>query len=109
MYKIKIDATDRYRKTVELVNVIGSEEMQLAAVTGDIDIVATIRDILEDKGITIEDIGEFESNPGPGSFTGLKIGSSIANVLNWALGRKSIKELTFPDYGREPNISPRKK
>ena len=56
-----------------------------------------------------KDITEYESNPGPGSFTGLKIGTTIANVFNWALGKKKINELALPEYGREPNITPRKK
>ena len=47
----------------------------------------------------------YDVNKGPGSFTGIKIGVTIANVLNWALGKKKISELVVPDYGREPNIT----
>lgn len=38
----------------------------------------------EDKKLT--DIKEIEVNTGPGSFTGLRVGVSVANVLGWALG-----------------------
>ena len=34
----------------------------------------------------IKDISEIEVNTGPGSFTGLRVGVSIANALGWALG-----------------------
>ena len=72
---------------------------------GDIDIVSAIKGLLEENNLPIENVDEFTSNLGPGSFTGLKIGATIANVLNWALGKKNIKELDIPEYGRDPNIT----
>lgn len=44
-------------------------------------------------------------NEGPGdSFTGLKVGASIANAINYALGKIGPSEVKLPNYGKEPNI-----
>ena len=100
MYKILIDAAKRYEKSVKLVK----GEEGVAEKSGDIDIVVAIKEILTKHSLKLKDIDEFEANPGPGSFTGLKIGVTIANTLNWALGKKKSKDLTLPKYGSEPNI-----
>ena len=36
----------------------------------------------------LEDIEDISSNPGPGSFTGLRVGAAVAQTLNFALGKK---------------------
>lgn len=108
MYRIKIDATKRREKAVSLVEIGDDKETVLAEKKGDIDIVVAIRDLLKENKMPIKDIDEFVSNLGPGSFTGLKVGVTIANVLNWALGRKTITELDVPEYGAPPNIHPLK-
>jgi len=108
MYKIKIDASKRREKEVTLVEIKGNVEDVVAGKKGDIDIIVAIKELLEENNIQIDKIDEFISNLGPGSFTGLKIGVTIANVLNWALKRKNIKELSVPEYGREPNITLKK-
>jgi len=108
MYKIKIDASKRREKEVTLVELKGNTEAVVAEKRGDIDIVVAIKELLEENNIPIDNIDEFISNLGPGSFTGLKIGATIANVLNWALGKKTIKELSVPEYGRDPNITLKK-
>lgn len=108
MYKIFIDATERYNKIVKLIKVVKDKERVVASKEGDLDIVSTISQLLKDKKLESKDIGIVESNPGPGSFTGLKISSTISNVLNWALKRKKSNELGYPNYGREPNITLKK-
>jgi tRNA threonylcarbamoyladenosine biosynthesis protein TsaB len=35
---------------------------------------------------TLKDISEIEVFPGPGSFTGLRVGVAIGNALSWSLG-----------------------
>ncbi len=105
MYKIKIDTSKRYEKSVELLIIENNVEKVLAGEVGDIDIVSTIKDILEKNNLKPQSISEFIAYPGPGSFTGLKMGVTAVNVLNWALGKKEVTELTYPIYGGEPNIS----
>jgi len=75
---------------------------------GDLDVVSTIAQLLTNHNLKPEDvvIDYFE---GPGdSFTGLKIGSAIANTFNFATGKINSAEAKLPNYGREPNISLRK-
>jgi tRNA A37 threonylcarbamoyltransferase TsaD len=105
MYKILIDSTERYEKSVKLVK---SGDVVVAEKKGDIDIISTIAQILKNNELNPKDIELYEVSPGPGSFTGLKIGTTVANVLNWALGKKKSNELTYPNYGREPNITLKK-
>lgn len=45
-----------------------------------------IDEILKKEGKSIKDITEVEVNTGPGSFTGLRVGVSVANTLGWVLG-----------------------
>lgn len=99
MYKIFIDSADRYEKKVTLYensNVIAEEK-------GDLDIVVAIKNLLTSNKIALTEV-EFDYNKGPGSFTGLRVGSTVANVLNWALKKKLLKDLEYPEYGAEPNI-----
>lgn len=45
-----------------------------------------IDQVLNKEKITVSDLTEIEVNTGPGSFTGLRVGVSVANTLGWALG-----------------------
>lgn len=45
-----------------------------------------IKETLEKEGKNLEDLKEIEVNTGPGSFTGLRVGLSVANALGWTLG-----------------------
>ena len=101
MYKIYIDTTDRYIKAVKLFK----DSAEIATKSGDIDVVSTISELLKENNLTPEQIQTYEVNKGPGSFTGIKMGVTVANIFNWALGKKSFKELDMPEYGREPNIT----
>lgn len=102
MYGVYIDSTERYEKLVRLTK---NGEV-IAEKLGDIDIISAIQDLLKQNNLKISDVQKFETNPGPGSFTGIKVGITIANILNWALGKDYFQK---PKYGREPNISKRKK
>lgn len=45
-----------------------------------------INEVLKKKKLTIKDVTEIEVNTGPGSFTGLKVGVSVAQALGYSLG-----------------------
>lgn len=104
MHKIYIDSTKRFEKKVSL----HEDNKEIAFKQGDIDIVASIDSLLKEQNLLVTDIQFFDVNKGPGSFTGLKIGVTVANVLNWALRGLSISDLVLPNYGKDPNIQPRK-
>ncbi len=104
MYKIYIDTTQRFSNILSLVEKKDTNEKVLEEIKGDIDINYEIKRLLEKYNLTPENISEFNVNQGPGSFTGIKIGITISNTLNWATNKKSQKELIYPTYGKEPNI-----
>lgn len=45
-----------------------------------------IKEIMEKEKVEFKDLTEIQVNVGPGSFTGLRVGVSVANALGWALG-----------------------
>lgn len=106
MLKIYIDTSERFAKKVVLKDADGHV---VDEVLGDIDIVFELDKLLKKHNLTPKDIQIYEVNKGPGSFTGLKMGVTAANIFNWALGRAQIKDLIYPEYGKEPNITPRPK
>ncbi|MBI4057775.1 hypothetical protein HY405_00415 [Candidatus Microgenomates bacterium] len=42
--------------------------------------------MLKKHKLSFRDIRAIEVNPGPGSFTGIRVGVAVANTLGWALG-----------------------
>lgn len=70
------------------------------------DEVKGIDDILKRNKLDIDNISKIDIKRGPGSFTGLKVGASIANAFNYVKGNiKNWNDLILPQYGKEPNIS----
>lgn len=69
------------------------------------DLLGLIVNLLSAKKFSLSDITSIEINSGPGSFTGLRIGLSVANVLGWFLevpvnGKMiSQKQIILPKYG----------
>ncbi|HVF69351.1 MAG TPA: tRNA (adenosine(37)-N6)-threonylcarbamoyltransferase complex dimerization subunit type 1 TsaB [Xanthomonadales bacterium] len=58
--------------------------------------------LLKDHKLTLKDLTEIKVNPGPGSFTGLRVGVSIANALGFLLkipvNGGGIGEIVEPVY-----------
>jgi tRNA threonylcarbamoyladenosine biosynthesis protein TsaB len=89
----------------------------------------TIRDFLAGQGKALPDIGGVVVYKGPGSFTGLRIGATVANALAYAQSLPVVggtgddwqvegiqrllagetEKVAMPEYGAEANITqPRK-
>lgn len=58
--------------------------------------------ILKKKKLKIQDLTGIKINRGPGSFTGLKVGLTIANTLSWVLqipiNNYKIGKIVTPKY-----------
>jgi tRNA threonylcarbamoyladenosine biosynthesis protein TsaB len=65
-------------------------------------ILPMIDKILKKHAIELKNISAIEVNVGPGSYTGLRVGLSIANALSFALkipiNGKKIGEIILPIY-----------
>lgn len=130
MYEVYLDTTDRYNRLVQLKKdgqII--DEIKVTTKKGDDskqpnhydtalyhsrakdDILSAIDFILKRNNLKLEQIEKIKANPGPGSFTGIRVGLSIANALNYALGHiKNFKQdLQTPQYGGEPHVTIKKK
>jgi len=88
-----------------------------------------IKELLESQGRRLADLNGIVAFRGPGSFTGLRIGLSVANALAYSLqvpivaksgadwleaGTAAIAEgadeqAAIPEYGSPPHITPPKK
>jgi len=104
MYTIYVDTSKRNEKIIELRQHNKEGTVVVETLTGDFDSATEISTLLKKHKIQPHDIEEFIPFLGPGSFTGLKNGVTLCNVLNWALGKKKVEELPLPNYGSEPNI-----
>jgi len=61
------------------------------------DPLVAIDKLLKKTGTPLEKIEEIDSHPGPGSFTGIRVGAAVAQALNFALGKKvKIPKLKYP-------------
>lgn len=98
-----IDTSSNEKITVGLR--INEEEKKLTQKIGEqkAQIVLPMIDrILKQYKISLKDLTGIEVNIGPGSFTGLRVGVSVANALGFVLkipvNNKKIGEFTEPKY-----------
>lgn len=88
-----------------------------------------IAELLESQHKKLEDLAGIVAFKGPGSFTGLRIGLTVANALSYSLGipivacedpnwlEKGVEalkngqneQLAMPEYGAAPHITQQKK
>lgn len=81
-------------KEITIKHKIGSKKAQV--------VLPLIDKLLKKNKIKTTDINEIEVTTGPGSFTGLRVGVSIANALAYALkipiNKKTVGQFEFPRY-----------
>lgn len=81
--KLFIDTSDRYTIKIGL----GEKIFETEAKQGSSQkLLSFIDQKLKEEGTSINQISEIEVNTGPGSFTGLRVGVTVANTLGWVLG-----------------------
>ncbi len=99
-----LDSTDN-KKT--LIRIDGQEFISEVSSPRDQNILKFIKATLEKLGLSPQNLTSIEVNPGPGSFTGTRIGVTIANALGFSLnikvnGQKPPIEVV---YGQDPSIT----
>lgn len=84
---LKIDTTNRENITVELENQPSKKSYRLSSAQkhGSQVLLPLIVKILKKANAQFEDLTEVVVNPGPGSFTGTRVGVTVANAIGFAL------------------------
>lgn len=88
--RLLIDSTKGKVSTVSLL-----DKEKVVDLVETENVLKSVDELLKKHGLVLKDLGKIEAVKGPGSYTGLKVSHSIANALNFALGRKELK---FPEY-----------
>ena len=81
--KLYIDTSSRDEI---LISLDGKEFKENATQEKSQRLLPLIKKTLEGEGKNLSDISEIEVFTGPGSFTGLRVGVSVANALGYSLG-----------------------
>lgn len=86
MKKIYIDTTDNTKVLVRLTidDQVYEKEKKVEARSAQL-VLPLINELLDEHSLTPKALDEVEVNVGPGSFTGVRVGVSIANALAFAL------------------------
>lgn len=83
--KLSIDTSDRQKI---ILKVDQKEYEDTAKIGSSQRLLVFIKDVLQSEMVNLADLKEIKVNSGLGSFTGLRIGVSVAQVLGWLLGIK---------------------
>ena len=102
--KLFLDSTDNKKVIIRLD---GEEFVNKYDSPREQDVLLFLNGLLEKKNKSLDDVAEVEVNPGPGSFTGSRVGVAIANALAYALKIKVNGKTPpiLPVYSAPPNIS----
>lgn len=97
---LKIDTSAHKNTTVEL-DMSGKAD-RMVKVSQDWvsqSLLPLVKGIMEKNKLKLTQITEVEVNTGPGSFTGLRVGVAVANILGWYLD--------IPVNGKKGQAKPR--
>lgn len=79
--RLKIDTSDNLKTAVSLDE---SKLIKAYASPSQQDVLGAIDELLRREKKNLKDITEIEVNWGPGAFTSLRVGISVAKALGWA-------------------------
>lgn len=102
--KLYLDSTNNQKTILRLDKKEYSHEVSSPR---DQNILGFIQQTMATLGKTPQDITSIEVNPGPGSFTGTRVGVAIANALGFSLGLPVNGQFhpVEPIYAQEPSIT----
>lgn len=109
---LHLDTSDRHNLIIRLEE--SGKQLLEKKLTGGAknssNLLQTLKDLFDEKGIPVEKLTGLRVNPGPGSYTSLRVGIAIANTLSYAL-KIPINDLPprqplLPEYGQAPYITP---
>lgn len=80
-----INTTDRNKIDLGLYDNSQIEMFNFDTVSQSDDLLVAIDGILKNKKITLNNIKTILVNQGPGSYTGVRLGITLANTLAWSL------------------------
>src|SRR3989344_6675535 len=85
--QLKIDTTQSKKVRVEICDNLSKikDSLFITRKSGSQSLLPAIAKILKKNKKTLSDIKAVEVNTGPGSFTGTRVGVSVANALGFAL------------------------
>lgn len=100
---LTLDTVEREKVKVTLVNNISGKISKLTTSqqTGSQALIPSIVAILKKDKADLSEVDAIEVNPGPGSFTGTRVGVAVANALGFALGipvNGKIGKIAMPVY-----------
>jgi tRNA threonylcarbamoyladenosine biosynthesis protein TsaB len=103
MNKLYIDTRDNKKVIARLENSGKKFEAESTSENRHPEsILLLIEKVCTDSGISIHEVDEIQVEEGPGSYTGLKVGASVANALGFSLDKKingkKLGELVTPKY-----------
>ncbi len=103
MITLYIDTRDSSRITAKIDrNGTIFEEVSETQTRRPESILILVKNVCKQAEIDIHDIDEIQAEEGPGSYTGLKVGISVANALSFSLEKKvnghPLGEYAEPTY-----------
>ncbi|MBN1168651.1 tRNA (adenosine(37)-N6)-threonylcarbamoyltransferase complex dimerization subunit type 1 TsaB [Candidatus Woesebacteria bacterium] len=81
--KLFIDTSDRKKIFLKVDDKVFEKESKTGSSQNLLEFIDTV---LKKENVKLEDLTSIEVETGPGSFTGLRVGVSVAQALGWSLG-----------------------